>query len=261
LWAEQGFGDTIQFARYVVTVVQSGWRVILEAPKAIRTLLKSLPMMEEVTLLASGDPIPPFDVQCPLMSLPWAFGTRIESIPAPIPYLVAESERFSAGRARLGDSGFRIGITWQGNPTAEVEKGRSVPLACMAALCKLDGVRLISLQKHHGLDQLEQLPDGMSVETLGTDFDDGPDAFLDAAAVLMHLDLVITVDTAIGHLAGALGRPVWLALQAVPHWVWMMAREDSPWYPETRLFRKGLQEEWEQVFERMAEALRHRTLS
>jgi hypothetical protein len=116
-------------------------------------------------------------------------------------------------------------------------------------------VRLISLQKVHGLDQLNQLPTGMQVETLGSDFDEGPDAFIDTAAAMMSLDLIITVDTAIGHLAGALGRPVWLALQAVPHWVWMMGREDTPWYPNTRLFRQPKRGDWDGVFRRMEDEL------
>jgi hypothetical protein len=122
-------------------------------------------------------------------------------------------------------------------------------------LAAVRGVRLISLQKIHGLDQLMDLPADMVVESLGPDFDEGPDGFIDAAAVMTNLDLIIAIDSAVAHLAGALGRRVWLALQAVPYWIWLMEREDSPWYPNTRLFRQAAPGQWQGVFERMAAEL------
>ncbi|CAO3460035.1 hypothetical protein [Azospirillum argentinense] len=259
--AEQGFGDTIQFIRYVPAAVARGWRVVVEAPRPLLRLLGSLPVpADRVTLVAKGDPLPPFDTHCPMLSLPRAFRTELGTIPAPIPYLGADPERVAAWERRLPprkadtdpQGGLRVGIVWQGNPQAAVDRGRSVPLADFAPLARVPGVRLVSLQKNHGLEQLDRLPDGMTVTVLGPDFDDGPGAFLDTAAVMMGLDLIVTSDTAVAHLAGALGRPVWLALKAVPDWRWLMTREDCPWYPTMRLFRQTRSGDWRPVFARMA---------
>jgi hypothetical protein len=253
LWGEQGYGDQIQFVRYVPLAVQRGWHVVLEVPGPLTGLFAGL---QDVTLVARGAPLPRFDLHCPLLSLPRAFATELASIPAEIPYLSAEPARVEAWRRRLPAGGFRVGIAWQGNPAARAERGRSAPLACFAPLAACPGVTLISLQKYDGLEQLEALPPGMAVTTLGEDFDAGPHALLDSAAVMMSLDLVISVDSVIGHLAGALGRPVWLALQAVPHWVWLTGRADSPWYPNARLFRQDRPGDWPELFARMAVALR-----
>jgi tetratricopeptide (TPR) repeat protein len=253
LHAEQGLGDTIQFCRYAALVAARGARVILQVPRHLVRLLSGLGGVS--VLVAAGDPLPAFDVHCPLMSLPRLFGSTAATFPAPIPYLKAEPGLQEQWAGRLGSAGFKIGITWQGNPAAPAERGRSTPLACFAPLARIPGVRLISLQKVYGLAQLQHLPAGMQVETLGDDFDSGADAFVDTAAVMMNLDLIITVDTAIGHLAGALGCPVWLAIQAVPHWIWMLERTDSPWYPSARLFRQSGRGNWSEVFGRMAEVL------
>jgi len=254
LYAEQGLGDSIQFCRYATVVKMRGARVVLEVPRHLLRLLAGLQGVDQ--FVATGDALPEFDLHCPLMSLPYACGTTIASIPADIPYLHAQADLQAKWRARLGKDGFKIGIAWQGSPTALAERGRSAPLACFEPVSKIPGVRLISLQKGHGTDQLNDLPDGMQVETLGPDFDAGTDAFIDTAALMMSLDLVITVDTAIGHLAGALGRPVWTVLQKIPHWIWMMDRTDSPWYPSVRLFRQSERGNWPEVFERVARALR-----
>jgi Glycosyltransferase family 9 (heptosyltransferase) len=141
---------------------------------------------------------------------------------------------------------------WQGNPDGYVDKGRSIPLRCFAPLCRIPGLRLISLQKNYGIEQLADLPSGMRVETLGAEFDPGPDAFLDTAAVMMNLDLVVSTDTGAAHLAGALGLPVWIVLRHVPDWRWMIDREDTPWYPTARLFRQTRHGDWDEVFERIA---------
>ncbi len=249
LHAEQGLGDSILFCRYASLVAARGGRVVLETSRSLLRLLSGLAGVDR--LIGPDAPPPDFDYHCPLMSLPGVFETTTETIPANVPYLTAEDKALNKWQTRIGSSGFKIGITWQGNPVGPAEQGRSAPLACFAPLANVPGVRLISLQKVHGLDQLNQIPPGMHVETLGSDFDVGPDAFIDTAAVMMSLDLIVTVDTAIGHLAGALGRPVWLALQAIPHWVWMMDREDSPWYPNTRLFRQRVAGNWSEVFHRM----------
>jgi len=199
-----------------------------------------------------GDPLPPFDLACPLMSLPAILGTTEATIPATVPYLSAEPDAVARWKARVGEHGFRVGIAWQGNPSRREDRGRSIGLEQFLPLASVPGVRLISLQKDDGV---EQLTPGMTVETLGADFDSGPDGFIDTAAVMMNLDLVITSDTAIPHLAGALGRPVWVALRAVPDWRFMLGRADSPWYPTMRLFRQSARDQWGPVFASIKSAL------
>lgn len=253
LHAEQGLGDTIQFSRYVLPLAERGAEVLFETPRAITRLLEGL--KGGASIISAGAPLPAFDLHCPLLSLPGLMKTAVETIPARMPYLTAEAKLVAQWRDRLPPGGIRIGIVWQGNPLGTIDRGRSAPLASFAPLARLPGVRLVSLQKHHGLEQLDRLPAGMTVETLGPDFDSGTDAFVDTAAAIMSLDLVITTDTAIVHLAGALGRPVWVALKAVPHWTWMMGRNDSPWYPSARLFRQTSEGDWRDVFERMAARL------
>jgi len=254
LHAEQGLGDTIQFSRYAALVATAGGRVILEVPRHLQRLFSGLRGV--AAMVAPGEPLQRFDAHSPLMSLPSIFSTMIDSIPAAPAYLRAEDAACELWRARLGTSGFKIGIAWQGNPNATAEKGRSAPLASFAPLAAIPGVRLISLQKTHGLDQLQSLPAGMKVETLGDDFDSCPDAFIDTAAVMMNLDLIVTVDTSIGHLAGALGRPTWIALQKIPHWVWMLDRNDTPWYPSVRLFRQRERGDWAGPFSGMANEIK-----
>ncbi len=253
LHAEQGYGDTLQFCRFAPMVAERGGRVLLEVPRPLHRLLSTLPGVDH--LIVAGSPLPDFAVHCPLMSLPGAFSTSIETIPRRVPYLQADNDAVRKWRERIGRTGFRIGIAWQGNPSHPDDRGRSAPLACFAPLADLPGVRLISLQKHFGLEDLDRLPPGMQVETLGEEFECGSDAFIDCAAVMQQLDLIISVDTAIGHLAGALGLPVWLALKAVPHWVWMLDRDDTPWYPTMRLFRQTEPDDWDALFAGMAAAL------
>jgi hypothetical protein len=173
--------------------------------------------------------------------------------PADAPYLAAEPDRIAAWRDRLGGVGLKVGVAWQGNPDSQAELGRSYPIACLRKLAALPGVRLISLQKHHGLDQLALDAGELRIET--PELDAGPDAFVDTAAVMQNLDLIVTSDTSIAHLAGALGRPVWVALQHVPDWRWQLGRDDCPWYPSMRLFRQPRHGDWEGVFTRIAEAL------
>jgi len=240
--AEQGMGDTIQFCRYLPLLAARG-TVTVEVQPGLQRLLAPLGL----PTIAVGDPLPPFDLYCPLLSLP-----RILADAPPPPYLTAEPDRVARWRARIGTHGRRIGIAWQGNPTAATERGRSIPLQAFLPLAQLPGVRLISLQKHHGL---EQLAPGLPIETLGDDFDLGPDAFVDTAAAMQSLDLVITSDTSIAHLAGALARPVWVALRHVPDWRWMLDRPDSPWYPTMRLFRQQTRGDWGGVFDAMAREL------
>ena len=268
--AEQGLGSVIQFCRYLPLVQERGGdagRVIFQVPPRLARLLGTLRGGQRI--VAMGEPLPQLDLVCPLLSLPGVFATTPDTVPNAVPYLAAEPDRVVRWRDRLGAHGFKIGITWQGNPTSQAELGRSIPLKHYLALAQVPGMRLISLQKHDGLDQFAQLPDGAPIETLGDGFDAGTDAFLDAAAVIESLDLVITSDTSIAHLAGALGRPVWVALQHVPDWRWMLPRSntvaetaeaartagaapyspastsaDTPWYPTMRLFRQTQRGDW-----------------
>lgn len=250
---EQGLGDSIQFVRYVADVVARAGAVILEVPGNLRALYRCIP---HVTLANYGDPLPAFDVQLPLMSLALVLGTSIDTVPTPVPYLFADPQRVENWRDRLPKAEFRIGIVWQGKAGTAVDKGRSYALEHLAPLSRIAGAKLISLQKGYGLEQLANLPDGMVVETLGPDFDEGEGAFLDTAAVMMHMDLIVTSDTSIAHLAGALGRPVWVPLKLSPDWRWLSRREDSPWYPTMRLFRQRKAGHWADVFERVAVSIR-----
>jgi tetratricopeptide (TPR) repeat protein len=245
---EQGLGDTIQFCRYALVARSMGASVLLAPQKGLERLLSALdPGITVVDSTAS----PAFDYHIPLLDMPLACRTRLTDIPAPIPYLSAEAERRAQWRDRIGAHGFKIGICWQGNRAAPSDIGRSFPVRNFERIGRLDGVRLISLQKGAGAEQLDDLPTGMVVERLSPFFDDGPDAFIDTAAVMANLDLVITSDTAVAHLAGALGRPTLLALKYVADWRWLLDRDDSPWYPNVRLFRQRAHGDWPDVFKRI----------
>jgi len=251
LRAEQGLGDTIQFVRYGALVEARGGRVVLEAPPALARLCRTAPGVERV--IADGEARPASDRQARLVSLPYLLGTTLDSIPASVPYLAAEPELVAAWRSRLaGSAGLKVGIAWQGNPRLLSSLDRSVPLAALARLGRVPGVRLISLQKHDGREQIAELPGDVRLEDHSAEIDEGPDAFVDTAAVMASLDLVVSVDTAVTHLAGALGRPVWLLIKQMPDWRWLLRREDSPWYPTMRLFRQARHGDWAGVVERVA---------
>jgi Flp pilus assembly protein TadD len=245
---EQGLGDVIQFARYLPALRGAGigGKVCFEAPARLIRLLssnKALPPM-----IAADATLPRIDSVVPLMSLP----ARTDLVPVEPPYLFAESDRVACWGERIGGKGFRVGINWQGFSGRFEDRGRSFPLALFQTLAEVPGVRLISLQRGEGEEQIATA--GFVLETLDG-LDAGPDAFLDTAAVMASLDLIITSDTSIAHLAGALGRPVWVALRRVPDWRWMLDRADSPWYPRMRLFRQTRDGDWGPVFAAMAEAL------
>ena len=248
-------GDLIQVCRYALAAERRGARVLLAAPQAMHRLLRS--MSPALELLAEDAMPRDFDLQAPLMSLPLAFGTTLASLPQESGYLRAEPERVAHWRERIGAEGLRIGVVWQGStlPYA-LPLQRSFPLAALDRISRLPGVRLISLQKHNGLDQLAKLPAGMAVETLGEAFDLGPDAFIDTAAAMACCDLVVTMDTSVAHLAGALGLRTWVALPYISDWRWLIDRTDSPWYPSARLFRQPSRGDWPGVFADMEAALR-----
>jgi hypothetical protein len=252
LYAEQGLGDTIQFVRYAPAVARRGARVILQVPPRLKPLMGGLVDGNDIMVVGQNEPRPGFDAHCPLLSLPRAFATRLDTIPAAAPYLAAGPGMVAAWARRLPPAPYRVGIAWQGNPDSVIDRGRSVPLACFAPLARVPGVQLVSLQRGVGAGQLDRLPAGMTVIDPGAGFDQGSGAFMDTAAVMMNLDLVVTSDTSIAHLAGALGRPVWVALQASPDWRWLRDRDDSPWYPAMRLFRQKRRGEWDEVFARIA---------
>ncbi len=255
VFAEQGLGDVIMFSRFLPLLQARGAKVsFLVAGKMHRLLQRAFP---GVRLFATAEQAKGerFDFQCAMMSLPLHFRTQVLTIPAQVPYLRADPEKVALWRKRLGTGGAKVGICWQGNPAGAVDKGRSIPLAAFAPLSRVKGLRLISLQKQFGLDQLDALPAGMKVETLGAGFDDGPHAFEDALGVVANLDLIVTSDTSIAHLAGALGRDTWVALKWMADWRWLLERDDSPWYPSLRLFRQHRAGNWDAVFSRIAAEL------
>jgi Tfp pilus assembly protein PilF len=250
---EQGLGDMIQFCRYIRKLNERGARVLFAPWPQLVGLMRSLDASCEIVDLGEGSPA--FDFHCPLMSLSLAFGTVLATIPRAPAYLAAEPARAARWADRIGADGFRIGICWQGR-SGKVDLGRSFPLAQLAGIARLPDVRLISLHKGSGEGQLGELPAGMAVEQLGEDFDVGPQAFLDTAAVIDRCDLVISSDTSIAHLAGALGKTCWIALKHVPDWRWLMDRRDSPWYPSVTLFRQPMPGDWPGVFTAMEGELR-----
>ncbi len=248
VWDEQGHGDLVQFCRYLPYLVDLGADVTFLCRKSMHRLLLGLD--SPIRLVEAIDPAATFAVQSALMSLPRGFQTTLGTIPARIPYLHAEPDLVARWAARIGGEGFRIGLCSHGNPRLNL--GRSIPLASFAPLADIDGVRLISLQK--GTDPLEVAArdQHLPVESLGEGFDAGPDSFIDCAAVMASLDLVVTSDTSIAHLAGALGRPVLVGLEHAADWRWLRERDDSPWYPTMRLFRQARRGDWDGVLARIA---------
>ncbi len=254
-----GFGDELQFCRYLPLLADRGARVGFRGNPRLYRLLRTLdPRVALVDAGEEGEAPAGYDLHCKLLSLPLRFGTRIDSIPATTPYLRAEPERVAHWRARIGEDDFRVGVCWKGNPRRSIDAGRSFPLRLLEGIAAIPGLRLVSLQKGPGEEQLDALPDGMRVQRLGEDFDAGPDAFVDTAAAMQSLDLVISSCTSVPHLAGALRRPTWVALKAVPEWRWGLGRDDNPWYPDMRLFRQATREGWKPVFDAMEAALRLR---
>jgi Flp pilus assembly protein TadD len=250
--AEQGFGDTIQFCRFAPLAAARGWRVVMMVQRALVRLLGSLDGVAEVRA-ASGEP-PPCDAQCPMMSLPLALGTTLATIPAPQSYLQADPRAASAWRERLaalGQRGPRVGLVWAGNPgrspiLSAVDRRRSMPFDRMAPLFAVPGVQFVSLQKdERAASEARAIVDVM----------DEMKDFADTAALVAQLDLVISVDTAVAHLAAALGRPVWLLDRYDPCWRWFTGRQDSPWYPSLRLYRQPAPGNWDEVVATVAQDL------
>jgi tetratricopeptide (TPR) repeat protein len=245
--SEQGLGDAIQFARYVPLLAARGARVLLAVPKALLPLMKTLKGVE--SYYAWGDAVPPSDFHCPMLSLPLACGTTLETIPAPVPYLHVDARRAHAARKRLAPRGGKlVGICWRGNPSYLEDRERSMHLEELLPLLQAKGARFVSLQKDLNAHE-ERLAEECEMLHPGGDFDA-------TAEVVAAVDLVISVDTAWAHLAGAIGKQVWILLAPVPHWVWLNRREDSPWYPSARLFRQSKVGDWGQPVHAIASALR-----
>lgn len=252
LHAGQGLGDTLQFVRYVPMVKQLGGRVFIACHRELLPILRAFPGVEGV--IGQGDAIPITDYHAPLMSLPAILGTTLATVPAEVPYLSVDTTLVEHWRQSiLALDGTKVGICWQGNQNNAQDHERSFHLSAFAPLASLPGVTLVSLQKGPGVEQLEGAL--FPIVNFGERLD-ASDSFLDTASIMQSLDLVISADTAPAHLAGALGRPVWVPLPFAPDWRWIMGRNDSPWYPTMKLFRQKTAGDWSPVFQRIAAELR-----
>lgn len=251
---EQGLGDTIQFARYLPLLAARGMRVHAVLDRRLHRLLA--PLCAGMDLRASDTPgqVAGLRAWLPMLDLPRALGLSPRAYRGPVPYLAAEPERVAQLRARIGAEGLRVGIVWQGNPAAPVDANRSAPLAAFAPLAAVPGVRLFALQKGPGEEQDAPFP----LDRLGRELDNGPDWFLDTAAAIMALDLVVSVDTAVVHLAGALGRPAMVLMHGSQgDWRWLHAAETPIWYPSLRLVRcPDGRADWQGAAVRAAQAIR-----
>jgi tetratricopeptide (TPR) repeat protein len=251
LHAEQGLGDTIQFCRYVPLVAARGVRVVLEVQKSLQELMSSLDGVAHI--MSRGDPLPDFDLQCPLLSLPLAFRTQLETIPSAVPYLRASPQALNNWERRLGPRDRpRIGLVWSGNPNP-INPGdhiRSIGFNSFLSLLDINAT-FVSLQKDVRAADAMVLKDRSDLLHFGDELS----TFSDTAALISNLDLVISVDTSVAHLAGALGKPVWVLLSFLGDWRWLLDREDSPWYPTARLFRQDATRAWDNVIARVHAAL------
>jgi tetratricopeptide (TPR) repeat protein len=260
LHPDQGLGDTIQFIRYAPMLQARGARVVVACQEPLVRLAETCPGIDRV--ITQGDPLPEFDIHSTLTRVMCLITRSVEAIPAPIPYFRADPVRVGRWRDRLAAwPGFKVGIAWQGNPKHSRDRDRSFPLARFEELAGIEGVRLISLQRGAGAEQLRELGGRFPVIDPGEEVDPGMTMMEDTPAIMMGLDLVIAPDTAVAHLAGALGVPIWLALPMGPDWRWMLDRDDSPWYPTARLFRQTELGRWGPVFVRIAAALAERVAS
>jgi len=249
---EQGYGDAIQFVRYAPLLAGRGARVVLLCQAPLARLMKGADGVDQVVSAISwAGELPPFDVHCPMLSLPLLFGTRVDSVPADVPYLKAEPSLLARWGAKIGAAAagpLKVGLAWSGSPTNKNDRYRSVALEQLSPLARA-GATFYSLQK--GPAAAQTAPVGMGLIDLTDELQD----FADTAALVSQLDLVITVDTAVAHLAGALGKPAWVLVASEQDWRWLLEREDTPWYPTLRLFRQRTPGDWPEVIERVAAAL------
>jgi tetratricopeptide (TPR) repeat protein len=250
IYAEQGMGDAIQHVRYIPRVLALGAKVVLSVHPPLIPLFASL---QDVAVVGLDQvPLPAFDWHCPLLGLPEIFAIRLDTVPADVPYLAADPDKVKHWKRRIAGKGLKVGIIWAGNPTQRGDRWRSPRLAAMAPLFDVPGVTFVALQKGAGREDLAQNPLPPSVVDLGDDIAD----FADTAAIMEGLDLVITSCTAPLHLAGALGVPTWAVIPFSPHFLWLLGRSDSPWYPSLTLYRQDCPgSDWTAPVERMASDL------
>jgi tetratricopeptide (TPR) repeat protein len=246
LYADQGLGDTLQFYRYVPMVAALGAPVVLQVPTALKTLLEGQGV--PVTVVGAREPLPAHDLQCSLLSLPRHFGIRLGNVPAPVPYLAAPPAKLAQWRDVFARApGAKVGLVWAGNPKHQYDHNRSVPLARFCRLTRDLPAHFFAIQKEVRAADRPALAGWRGVTSLERNLA----SFGDTAAIVAALDLVITVDTAVAHLAGALGKPAWVLLSHYPDWRWLLGRSDSPWYPTLRLFRQETLGDWEPVIDRV----------
>lgn len=249
---EQGLGDNIQFVRYLPMIKARGGTVIFETLRPLMGLLQGFPGIDElVEYRVDEKPSVDFDVYASLLDMPHVFGTTLETIPAPVPYIHAAPAKVRCWRNVLAGPDLKVGIVWAGSSVHGNDRYRSCKLECFAPLTKISGVRLYGLQKGDAVARMDELAETMPGINLSKNLVD----FTDTAAAIENLDLVISVDTSVLHLAGAMGKPTWALLPFAPEWRWMLNRQDSPWYPTMKLFRQDAWNGWESVFRRVAEEL------
>lgn len=251
LHAEQGFGDAIKFIRYAPLVAERGGKIVIVCFAELERLFRGLPGGWPVA--APGRPLPSFDLHGPLLSLPRIFAATLSNIPSAVPYLQVDAEQRIVWQHRLSvlSPALNVGLAWAGRPTQRNDRNRSMKLTTLAPLARVPGVRFFSLQKGQAAAETKSPPPDMEIVDWTEELKD----FADTAALIANLDLVISVDTAVAHLAGAIGRPTWTLLSHVAGWHWLLDREDSPWYPTMRLFRQPSPGDWDKVAVRVADAL------
>jgi len=247
LHSEQGIGDTIQFVRYAKAVAGRGGRRILECQPGLKKLLEGVPEFDAV--YGEGEDLPEFDVHAPLLSLPHIFGTTMETIPSDIPYIQGPENSEISEKISSRANHLKVGLVWAGNPGHTNDRNRSIPLASFEPIFDLKGIQFYSLQVGEGRKQIGHFHYQDKIIDLNPDFSA-------TASAIDQLDLVISVDTSIAHLSGAMGRPTWTLLPFVPDWRWLMNRDDTPWYPGMRLFRQPEIGDWESVILKVSESLR-----
>ena len=246
LYTEQGFGDTIQFIRYVHLLVKYDTKILVECQPELLQLFGNIGAIQKT--IAVGEPLPKFDVSASLLSLPGILGTDLISIPARIPYLYVKSQ--SSTDLEMS-SEYKVGIVWAGNQKHPNDNNRSVELQQFSVLFDVEDCQFFSLQVGNRRDDIMRYSYSNNITDLGVNFSD----FFDTAVAISELDLVISVDTAVAHLAGALGKPVWVLLPFMPDWRWLLEREDTPWYPTMKLFRQTNTRDWAEVLKKVRLAL------
>jgi tetratricopeptide (TPR) repeat protein len=250
IYAEQGLGDCIQFIRYASQLAADGASVIFRGHESLRALFRSAPGV--ALYVGPNESVPPHDYQLPIMSIAYRLGTTLQSIPSPYPYINAPQDKCSRWKQRIKtDNGLKVGIAWAGSAAHHNDRNRSIAPGVLRELITDSDITFVSLQKDATADDLSQAGLDGAIIDLSSELND----FEDTAAIIMALDVVITVDTAVAHLAGALGKPTWVMLSHIPDWRWLLARNDSPWYPGMRLFRQGADRQWPPVIKAIATAL------